>query len=326
LNNKIPIISSLRAIAASSVCLFHFVCTTTNLFSNKILLNIFYFGKYGVQLFFVVSGIVIPLSMIAANYRHSNFFKFIYKRFLRIEPPYVVSSLIAIVYLIIRNYVPSSANVDLTPSFNNVLLHLGYLVPFFENAKWINPVYWTLAIEFQYYMVLALLFPLLIHYGFKGRLIFYLIFISISFVFPQKAFFPYWSILFLCGIAFTIYFKKFIDLREYIFLILVCLILVLVNLGITNLIITLLVLFSVHFIANLDIPILSSIGTFSYSLYLLHSIIGSSFVNFFSHYSLQSYQKIILVLAGYFISLIGAYILYLTIEKPSQEWSRKISL
>jgi peptidoglycan/LPS O-acetylase OafA/YrhL len=36
--------------------------------------------------------------------------------------------------------------------------HLGYLNGFFA-YRWGNSVYWTLAIELQYYLVIALVFP-----------------------------------------------------------------------------------------------------------------------------------------------------------------------
>src|SRR5690606_28624124 len=38
--------------------------------------------------------------------------------------------------------------------------HLGYLNNFI-GKDWLNPVFWTLAIEFQYYLLIALFFPLI---------------------------------------------------------------------------------------------------------------------------------------------------------------------
>ncbi|MFN6038957.1 MAG: acyltransferase family protein, partial [Bacteroidota bacterium] len=142
----------LRGVAATLVCFYHFIYTTTDYFTNKILLSMSSYGKYGVQMFFVISGIVIPISMINGKYNYSSIFKFFAKRMLRIEIPFIVSIILAIIYLNLRNFIPTSYKIDLTPSFSDFILHLGYLVPFFDNAKWINPVYWTLGIEFQYYL------------------------------------------------------------------------------------------------------------------------------------------------------------------------------
>ena len=61
---EISVINTLRGIAALVVCLYHFVCTTTDYIESQIILDIFSFGKKGVQIFFIISGIVIPLSML----------------------------------------------------------------------------------------------------------------------------------------------------------------------------------------------------------------------------------------------------------------------
>jgi peptidoglycan/LPS O-acetylase OafA/YrhL len=42
---------------------------------------------------------------------------------------------------------------------NQFLAHFAYLIPF-TNYDWYNAVYWTLAIEFQFYLIIALIFPI----------------------------------------------------------------------------------------------------------------------------------------------------------------------
>jgi proteic killer suppression protein len=98
-NLNVPILDSLRAFAALSVCLFHFVCTTTDYIKTQWILDIFSVGSYGVQLFFVISGFVIPWSMYNANFKINHFFKFALKRFSRLEPPYIASLFFAIFIL-----------------------------------------------------------------------------------------------------------------------------------------------------------------------------------------------------------------------------------
>ncbi|WP_461147988.1 acyltransferase family protein [Spirosoma pulveris] len=46
------------------------------------------YGKYGVQIFFVVSGFVIPLSLKKSNYDERGYPRFLWKRVLRLHPPY----------------------------------------------------------------------------------------------------------------------------------------------------------------------------------------------------------------------------------------------
>ncbi|MHB8208815.1 acyltransferase family protein [Mucilaginibacter sp.] len=45
-------------------------------------------------IFFVISGFVIPYSLFKANYELKHYFKFLYKRVLRLHPPYLAALLI----------------------------------------------------------------------------------------------------------------------------------------------------------------------------------------------------------------------------------------
>lgn len=72
------------------------------------------------------------------------------KRVIRLEPVY----LCVLAILVVQHW-RISRNVDWT----GVMLHVGYLVPFFDKP-WLSIIFWTLAIEFQFYIFLGLLFPL----------------------------------------------------------------------------------------------------------------------------------------------------------------------
>jgi peptidoglycan/LPS O-acetylase OafA/YrhL len=323
-NFQIPVINTLRGLAASLVCFYHFVCTTINFISNKTVVNVFHYGEKGVQIFFIISGIVIPLSMIAGHYKYSSFLKFIARRFVRIEPPFLVSLLIGIAYLTLRNYIPGSAQADLTPSVKEVVLHIGYLIPFFEGTHWVNPPYWTLAVEFQYYLFLALAFPLVLNSKIILRCIFYILIIIPSFFYFTPAFFPHWGIYFLLGILYILYKKELIKIAEYWVMTLIAAGLVFYFLGVTDLIVAAFTLSVIHFFPNLESAAGRFLGKVSYSLYLLHSIIGSAFVNFMSHRVSGSFQKILVVLGGFALSVFSAWLMYLIIEKPSQNLAKKI--
>jgi len=69
----------------------------------------------------------------------------------------------------------------------------------------------------------------------------------------------------------------------------------------------------------------SWVGKISYSLYLLHSIIGQAVVNYLSHVYQESYQKVAVVLIGYAVSLVAAWLLYKLVEKPSVRLSSKLN-
>lgn len=321
--DHIEILNSLRGIAATAVCFYHFVCTTVDFVDNEFMLNIFHYGQKGVQLFFIISGIVIPLSLIKSDYSLRHWKNFIVKRFIRIEPPYLVAVGIGIFYLFIRNYIPGTVENDLTPSFTTILMHIGYLIPFFEGHNWISPVFWTLAVEFQYYLALSVLFPLVLSSKLAVRIIFYAIFIGAGFLALPDGLFPHWAPYFLAGIVYILWLKQKIGNAEYWILNIVLAPCIYSLLGGVDLGIAIVSLMTIHYFANFKTKITLFLGKISYSLYLLHAMVGGAFVNYLSHIYTATYQKVIIVLIGFGISVISAYFLYRFVEKPSHNYAKK---
>jgi peptidoglycan/LPS O-acetylase OafA/YrhL len=328
-NNKTKhlfIIDSLRGIAATMVCLFHFVCATTNYIENKTIIEIFSFGKYGLHIFFVISGIVIPLSMIKCDYSINIFFKYLWKRIIRIEPPYLFSIILFIIYAFLRKQFYSSIESVEIPSINQVLMHLGYLVPFIENGKWFINTYWSLAIEFQYYLVLSLIFPLLLHKNILIRLIFSSLFLFSCLVYPNDSFLPFWTPLFMLGISYITFIHNKISLKEFIVWQVLSLILIFYLNEATMLVFCVITMLLIHFFSNFKNRITLFLGKISYSIYLLHGITGGLVINFLSHKYIEPYQKILVIVLGFLVATGCSYIFYLIVEKPSQKWSKNITL
>ncbi len=325
-STNIPVINLLRGLAALSVCFFHFVFSTIDYISNDTVLDVFYYGKKGVQVFFIISGIVIPLSMIKINYTYKKMGSFILKRFVRIEPPYLFAVALGISFLFLRNFISGTVEVDLTPRFSDVLLHIGYLVPFFEDAKWVNPVFWTLSVEFQYYIFLAVTFPLVLTGKLFGRMFFYSIILGIPFLVSSSAFFVSWSAFFSLGIFYSLFIMNKIMIREYFLASFIALIVVFLNQGATDAFIgggTLLIIF---YFKNYSTRMGEWLGKISYSLYLLHSIVGASFINYLSHIYRTPFQQVLVVLGGVLVSIVSAYLFWLFIERPSQKLAKEIKI
>lgn len=321
--SKINILDSLRGFAALSVCLFHFVYTTTGFVNTKWILDLFWFGGYGVHMFFVISGFVIPWSMFQANFQFKNFFSFFLKRISRLEPPYLFSILLALAILLVKSKFLSSSNGEIPVTPKQILLHLGYLIPFFKDYHWINQVYWTLAIEFQYYLLIALIFIPLINTGFKGRVFIYTLLIGTSF-FTNSDFLPYWLPIFLLGIVLFLFKAKIIEQKEYYITTLALIAIGLFKYPPMLVVFSAIPLISIIWYTNKKIPGLHSLGKFSYSLYLIHPIIGASLINILSHHVSSPFEKIALILGGVTVTLFASWINYLIIEKPSKKLSSSI--
>lgn len=320
-SNHIPILGSLRAFAALSVCLFHFVCTTTNFITDETIRSIFGNGKYGVQMFFVISGFIIPWSMYNTEYKVKDIFKFIGKRFMRLEPPYIVSVILAIIIIVLRQRILH--NFDVQFSSTQILLHFGYLIPFFEKFKWLNQVYWTLAIEFQYYLTIALLFPLIIHSKKQYRFLIYFVF-SISCIFTGSEFLPYWLPIFLMGVILFLKLKNIIKGFEFYTVLLVLSLWSFYKYDSVCIIFSLSTVVAILYFRNRELKVGSFFGEISYSIYLIHSLIAASFINIFSHNIVVGWQKLVLILLGVIITVFSAWIMYLFVEKPSKKISSNI--
>ena len=156
---RLQAVEYLRGMAAFAVMWFHF----TYRLPDGVLRTSGLYGYLGVEAFFVISGFIIPYAMDRRDYRLGrDSLSFIARRVVRLEPPYLMSVLLILI-------VPYFAG--LTPWFNGTItqhdlyrasLHFLYLVPW-EGERWFSAVYWSLAIEFQYYFLILAAAPMLLY-------------------------------------------------------------------------------------------------------------------------------------------------------------------
>jgi len=306
-------------VAAISVCLFHIVNSNPAFIAaaNPIA-KICKYGYLGVDVFFIISGFIICYSL-PADYTLKDLPVFVKKRLIRVEPPYLVSIIFTLlVAYIAALYTHNPINV----SWVNLLYHIGYINNFTTNS-YINVVYWTLGIEFQFYILIGLLF------GMMNRSIYLLAFIiiaflSLSFVSIKGTSLIFEQLpLFCAGILiFYINFSERYSKPVLVFLLFV-------TFGIIAYTDLSTFIVSVFTIAIILIPMhrykaISFLATISYSLYLIHVPIGGRVINWslrFVKTDVQRYWIIILALA---ICLITAYLFYILIEKWTTNISKKI--
>lgn len=315
---NIPIISNLRGVASFGVCLFHFIFTTVNYINNSSVLTIFSYGFYGIHLFFIISGIVIPLSLLKSNYTILKFPTFFFKRILRIEPTYIVAIILSILILFLKGNL-------FKVSFTQIVLHLGYLIPFYnEKYTWLCTVFWTLAIEFQYYLIISILILLIQKNTLISRLLFYSSLITMPFIFNSVYFFPFYAPIFLIGTCWCLFYLKKINLTEFIVILFITLLVAYFKTGKNETITAILSISIIQFFQNYSNKILNFFGTISYSLYLFHPIFGASVINILSHRYREAWQKPLVILLGVAVTIISSFILYRLVEKPAHALSKKI--
>ena len=89
---RVEILEPLRGLAALAVAWFHFT-NATGLLPEGWLRASGRYGWLGVEVFFVISGFIIPYSLFNAGYRfprHAG--RFILKRIVRLDPPYIAAT------------------------------------------------------------------------------------------------------------------------------------------------------------------------------------------------------------------------------------------
>ena len=307
--------------AAVFVCIFHMTAVQHLLVARNPVKYVSGFGYLGVQIFFVISGFVIPWSLYHSSYKVKNFFGYLLKRILRIEPPYLVSILLVLCLNFLSSKSHLYTGLPYHISIEQFLAHLIYLPKLFGFA-WYQPVYYTLLIEFEFYILIGLMFPLLIVKN--GPLTWGLIITLLAANYLASNELCGAIDVFLVGI---IYFKyKISHIKGYEFWAMEALIVLFsffnnpdINVGI----IEIFALVGIFCWTNTG-RVTQFFGRISYSLYLLHVPIGGRIVNLgdrFTH-SLPVTYLILVIAIG--VSILCAWIFYKWVELPSIKFSRQL--
>jgi peptidoglycan/LPS O-acetylase OafA/YrhL len=317
-SHRIDVVNALRAFAAIFVAWGHFAGS-----HGKYLAISGRYGYLGVDVFFVISGFVIPWSLSRSRYRLRDYPRFLLKRNLRLYPPYLAS--IALTILAIHFILaPLQHQPGVAITGRDLLLHFTYMNDIL-GVPWINVVYWTLAIEFQWYLLIGLIFPWLATPSPVPRFASLGALMLVYFATVSREHLVFHSIpVFLIGVFVFQYRAQLIELRQMFGLIAVMVLAMAgpigwIVAGVATATGVLIALSTFHS------PVLDRLGGLSYSLYLLHLPIGLSLIGWLSSrlpYS-GSYMGVLDAL-GLAASLAAAWLMYQLIEKPSQEWSSAV--
>jgi peptidoglycan/LPS O-acetylase OafA/YrhL len=320
----IPTITALRGLASLLVCLQHLIGTSnlqgqTYLAKDNFLWNFYGFGASGVFIFFTISGFVVPYSLYQYQYKITSFFRYLARRMLRLDPPYWLRLIsVALIIIFLPHY---KAEPD-TFEIGRFLAHLFYL-NWLLDYQWFSLMFWTLEVEFQFYVLIGLCYGLFTHTN-KIIQYFSLVSFAIAIYFtPNSYTVLYYGDMFFIGIlAFLYYTQQFTWKETLIFLVLIILI------SFTKQPLRTLppAFFTVACILyiNIDTKITNFLGKISYSLYLTHATVGQRLIfqsfNFIHSPILRTFW----VFFAIALAILVAYIYYLVIEKPFMKLSKKI--
>jgi len=179
---NIPAIEGLRGVAVLWVMAFHFVVVRDGKFDDAFIaflkdwpvLDVFVRNGYlGVDLFFLITGFLLTLPW----FRHADagmpapdWRTFYVRRARRILPAYYVQLVflffVALPLFYPRIWIQSTPFVVGNLGAHFTFLH--YMTPLTSSSMTLNGALWTLAIEFQYYVLLPLVAPLFVRWPWRS--------------------------------------------------------------------------------------------------------------------------------------------------------------
>jgi peptidoglycan/LPS O-acetylase OafA/YrhL len=245
---------------------------------------------------------------------------FAMKRVIRLDPPYLASIVIILALQYLSQHVPGYGGEPWSVTVPQVLLHLGYLNTF-AGYYWLNPVYWTLAIEFQFYVLVAVALPVIVS---EKRMVRWSVIVTAlvtGLLIPQEAFiFRHLCVFAIGATAFQLYTKR-ISSRE--FAVVLCLLTggVFVVENLASAVVAMLTALIISFYRGGVPAWLKFLGAISYSLYLLHVPIGGRVVNLGARLPESLVTRSFVLAAAVVSSIVAAYLLYRMVELPSRRWS-----
>ena len=302
---------------------------------SSIFRQIILHGEKGVYLFFGLSGFILSLPILKRGFSGFNLKKYLMRRLVRIEPPYLIALL---VFLLVHIFLNAKDTTFLLKSFVASFFYLHNIL--FQKIPYILPIAWSLEIEVQFYLLIPFLIALALYFRTVfTRILFFLSLAILSFVVDFSAFLDLTDYLpfFLAGVVSAdIYLSGNIKVRyaNLIFLI------ALVSFFIMNIewiAILSLLLFVVLFTSmNLEgwvrklitHDLIVRIGGMCYTLYLLHYPLFFFFHRYFADFLVipdsYSFTFLIRFLVYFPISFGIMSVFFLLIEKRFMRLSKAI--
>lgn len=319
-------LDALRGIAASLVMLFHYTTQYDRLFGHETAPSLALpLGHYGVNLFFMISGFVIFMTL----HRISRPMDFVVSRFSRLFPAFWVA--VALSFVLTHALDLPGKTVGLgTAAMNLFMIHGLVRIPH------VDSVYWTLEIELIFYAGALLLYALgrldKVHVVLVALLMLRLVYflaeryagIDLSWTLSHLLILPYIA-WFICGIIIyrRITFAGDSPRKDAFVLTAAIVQLGIVEgpgVGLLAAALSALLLAAARgklpFLAH---PVLAWLGAISYTLYLLHENIGWGVIMQAQAAGIATDLSIALAIG---LSLALASLLTRLVERPAMSWLR----
>jgi peptidoglycan/LPS O-acetylase OafA/YrhL len=303
----------LRVLAAFWVALYHFTDAPELRNGYPVESGLTLLGRHGylgLYIFFVVSGFVMPLAMERSGYRWGDFPRFMAKRFLRLWPLYFASVVGVTAWLW-----PNVQWADWWPH----LIHGNDLM----GRSWLISIYWTLAIEMQFYILLGVLYPWL-KAGPRWRQWVVLgVYVGVSLLDWSSALVFRYGAFFGCGMVVQRWHANRAEWPAALAGLAACGA-VLWHLYHPIHMSVALATSGAILVVRWRHPVISFLGAISYSFYLVHSMAGGYVGVFMAGLPRVAWRDGLGVMMALGVSVLAAWGLHVALERPSLRWARRV--
>ena len=105
-------------------------------------------GAMGVQLFFIISGFVIFMTL----QRCSHLVEFWTRRLARLYPAYILASVVTLIF------VNAIGPEEFHSTIRDAVVGWTFLTPYVPSVRFVEPAYWSLVVEMQFYLCISLVY------------------------------------------------------------------------------------------------------------------------------------------------------------------------
>jgi peptidoglycan/LPS O-acetylase OafA/YrhL len=208
----------------------------------------------------------------------------------------------------------------------DVVLHAAYLVPWVNGAEWLNAAYWTLAIEFQYYILMLFIAPALIGGSqWSARLLFLATLSSAFFLGDDLRLVFAYLPLFAFGFLTFLWFERRLHRAEIVLWALTFAVTCSWTVGIDDMLSGLLAAALILAPWPRGVRLLTVAGSLSYSLYLIHNPIGGRVFTIVERLPAWPIFQVAGIAMAVLVSLLVAYVFHALTEVPSLRAARRIN-
>jgi peptidoglycan/LPS O-acetylase OafA/YrhL len=156
---RISILDGFRAIAIYWVALYHYLHRWAEILpfgKTYADIIIFEYGYLGVNLFFIISGFVITLTLS----KTAELLVFFIKRFARLWPPMLICSIITFTFMTVFNGHRDPDILYFIPSLTFIGPEIWERILGFKSMRWMDGAYWSLWVEVRFYFLAGVIYYL----------------------------------------------------------------------------------------------------------------------------------------------------------------------